>query len=581
MQTPSSSSSIHSLIYACSKLNDFKRVLSLFSRLLYQGHVADAFLFPTVVKACTALSNIKAGRQVHAIASVSGSDSDPFVQSSLVHMYVKCSQLKDARKLLDAMSEPDVVSWSALVAGYARLGHVSEAKEVFEDMENEGIEPNIVCCNGLIAGFNQSGYYLESVSMFRKMHSRGLKHNGAGISSVLPAVGDLEDLILGNQIHGYVIKMGMVSDKCIVSSLIDMYGKCGCSSQMSQVFDEMEALDVGACSAIVSGLSRNGLVDEALMVFRQFKDKGVDLNVVSWTSMIAACSQNGRDMEALDLFREMQIAGVKPNSITIPCLLPACGNTATLIHGKAAHGFSIRSGISDDVYVGSALIDMYAKCGRIKTSRLCFDRMPMRNLVSWNAILGGYAMHGKAKEAIEIFHLMQRSGQKPDLVSFTGILSACSQSGLTEEGQCYFNDMSREHGIEPGVEHYTCMVSLLGRAGKLEEAYSMIKKMPFEPDGCLWGALLSFCRVHNNMTLGEIAAKQLFKLEPTNHVNYILLSNIYASKGKWREVNEVRDMMSKIGLRKDPGCSWIEVRPKEKCFYLRDILHPHMTHPSA
>ncbi|KAI8556988.1 hypothetical protein RHMOL_Rhmol05G0298900 [Rhododendron molle] len=568
MQTPSPSSSIHSLIYACSKLSDFKRVLSLFSRLLYQGHVPDAFLFPTVVKACTALSNIKAGRQVHAIASVSGSDSDPFVQSSLVHMYVKCSQLKDARKLLDAMSEPDVVSWSALVAAYARLGHVSEAKEVFEDMENKGIEPNIVCCNGLIAGFNQSGYYSESVSMFRKMHSRGLKHNGTGISSVLPAVGDLEDVILGNQIHGYVIKMGTVLDKCIVSSLIDMYGKCGCSSQMSQVFDEMEALDVGACSALVSGLSRNGLVEEALMVFRQFKDEGVDLNVVSWTSVIAACSQNGKDMEALDLFREMQIAGVKPNSITIPCLLPACGNTATLIHGKAAHGFSIRSGISDDVYVGSALIDMYAKCGRIKTSRLCFDRMPMRNLVSWNAILGGYAMHGKAKEAIEIFHLMQRSGQKPDLVSFTGILSACSQSGLTEEGQCYFNDMSREHGIEPGVEHYTCMVSLLGRAGKLEEAYSMIKKMPFEPDGCVWGALLSFCRVHNNMTLGEIAAKQLFKLEPTNPVNYILLSNIYASKGKWREVNEIlykKHLKYEKSLGDEEQIDWILVFCREVC----------------
>lgn len=525
--------------------------------MLYQGHVPDAFILPTVVKACTALSNIKAGRQVHGIASVSGLDSDPFIQSSLVHMYVKCSQLKDARKLLDAMSEPDVVSWSALVSGYARLGHVSEAKEAFEDMERKGIEPNVVSSNGLIAGFNQSGCYSESALMFQMMHSRGLKPNGTGISSVLPAVGDLEDLILGNQIHGYVIKMGWGSDKCIISALIDMYGKCRCSSQMSRVFDEMDELDIGACSALISGLSRNGLVDEALMVFRQFKDKGMDLNVVSWTSVIAACSQNGKDMEALDLFREMQIAGVKPNSVTIPCILPACGNTAALMHGKAAHGFSIRSGISGDVYVGSALIDMYAKCGRIKISRLCFDRMPTRNLVSWNAILGGYAMHGKAKEAIEIFHLMQRSGQKPDLVSFTGILSACSQSGLTEEGQCYFNSMFREHGMEAGVEHYTCMVSLLGRAGKLEEAYSMIKKMPFEPDGCVWGALLSFCRVHNNMALGEIAAKQLFRLEPSNPGNYILLSNMYASKGKWREVDRVRGMMNKIGLRKNPGCSWI------------------------
>lgn len=491
-------------------------------------------------------------------------------------MYVKCNGLADARKVVELMPDSDVVSWSALVAGYARQGCVSEAKEVFDEMASLGIEPNSVSWNGMIAGFNQSGRHSDSISTFQQMHSQGFKPDGTSISSVLPAVGDLDILIVGIQVHGYVIKQGIGSDKCVVSALIDMYGKCACSAEMSQVFDEMEQLDVGACNALVAGLSRNALGDTALRVFREFMGKGIDLNVVSWTSVIACCSQNGKPMEALDLFREMQVAGVEPNSVTIPSLLPACGNISALMHGKAAHGFIIRRGIPVDVYVGSALIDMYAKCGRIQASRLCFDGLPTRNLVCWNAIMSGYAMHGKAKEAMEIFHMMQRSGQEPDSISFTCILSSCSQSGLTEEGQNYFNSMFEEHGIEPKVEHYACMVTLLGRAGKTVEACNIIKKMPYEPDACVWGALLSVSRIHNNLHLGEMAARKLFELEPGNPGNYILLSNIYAYKRKWNEVDKLRDVMKEKGLSKNPGCSWIEVKNKVHMFLAGDRSHPHM-----
>lgn len=303
----------------------------------------------------------------------------------------------------------------------------------------------------------------------------------------------------------------------------------------------------------------------------------MDLNVVSWTSIIACCSQNGKDIEALELFRDMQVEGVKPNAVTIPSLLPACGNIAALMHGKAAHGFSLRNGISSNVYVGSALIDMYAKCGRMQASRHCFDMMCFRNLVSWNALMAGYGMHGKTNEAINIFQLMLRSGQKPDRVSFTCVLSACSQGGLTEEGRFYFNNVSKTHGIEARMEHYACMVTLLGRSGRLEEAYTMIKQMPFEPDACVWGALLSSCRVHKNVNLGEISAGKLFELEPNNPGNYILLSNIYASKAMWVEVDIVRDMMKGKGLKKNPGCSWIEIKNKVHILLAGDHSHPQMT----
>ncbi|XP_015580476.2 pentatricopeptide repeat-containing protein At1g20230 [Ricinus communis] len=573
----SSFQSFYTLFNEFTNHNQFGQVIRLSSQMLSQGFLLDRHVLPSVIKACAGLSFLKTAKQVYCMASVSGFGSDSRVLSSLVHMYIKCNRLKDAHKVFDKLSQPDVVAYSALLAGYARKGCIGETMELFSKRGDLGVELNLISWNGMIAGFNHSRHHLDAVIIFQNMHCEEFKPDGTSISSVLSAVGDLKMLDMGFQIHGYVIKQGLCQDKCVVSALIDMYGKFACTMKMSEVFDEMYHMDVGACNALVTGLSRNGLVDKALQVFRRFKDQGMELNVVSWTSIIASCSQNGKDIEALELFREMQVVGVKPNAVTIPCLLPACGNIAALMHGKAAHCFSLKSGISSNVYVGSALVDMYAKCGRIHISSLCFDIMPTRNLVSWNALMAGYAMHGKTKEAISIFQRMQRSGQKPDFVSFISVLSACSQGGKTNEGWSYFNSMSNDYGIEARLEHYACMVNLLGRAGRLQEAYSMIKQMPFEPDACVWGALLSSCRVHNNVSLGEIAAKKLFELEPRNPGNYILLSNIYASKGMWAEVDMLRDKMKSRGLRKNPGCSWIEIKSQVHMLLAGDSSHPQMT----
>ncbi|OVA05266.1 Pentatricopeptide repeat [Macleaya cordata] len=568
--------SYSTLISFCSNSHHFCHALRLFRQMLNHGHVPDNFVLPSALKACAGLLALRIGRQVHTFASITGFSSDSFVQSSLVHMYVKCGEIKNAHKIFDRMTHRNVVSWSAMVAGYARKGYINEAKGLFNEMRNSGVEPNPITWNGLIAGFNHNGFASESVVLLQQMHLQGFKPDGTSISSVLPVIGDLEDLKMGIQIHPYVIKQGLGSDKCVVSALIDRYGKHGCTSEMLQVFDEVAQMDVGSCNALVSGLARNGLVDDALEVFRQFEGQGIELNVVSWTSMISSCTQNGKDIEALDLFREMQFAGVKPNSVTIPCLLPACANIAALMHGKAAHCFSLRRDIFYDVYVGSALIDMYAKCGRIGDAQKCFDGMTTKNLVSWNAIVGGYAMHGKGKEAIELFELMQKNGQKPDFISFTCVLSACSQSGLTEEGWYYFNSMSRDHGIDARMEHYACMINLFGRSGRLEEAYTMIKEIPFKPDACVWRAFLSSCRTHSNLSLGELAAEKLFKLEPNNPGNYVLLSNIYAAKGFRKEVDRVRGVMKMLGLRKNPSCSWIELKNKVHMHLEGNKTHPQM-----
>ncbi|MCL7051867.1 hypothetical protein MKW94_001202 [Papaver nudicaule] len=568
--------SFSTLISSCSTSKHFDEALLHFRQMLKHGILPDNVVTPSALKACAGLLGLKIGRQIHGLAKVCGFESDSFVQSSLVDMYVKCGEVKDARMLFDRMGHRNVVCWSILVAGYARQGYVDEAKVLFNEMRDSGVEPNLITWNGLIAGFNYNGLASESVALLHKMHLEGFKPDGTSVSSVLPMIGQLEELKVGIQVHSYVIKQGLGLDKWVVTALIDMYGKCGCASEMLKVFKEMAQMDVGSCNALVCGLSRNGRVDDALEMFRQFKNQGLQLDVVSWTSMIASCTQNGKDVEALELFREMQVAGVKPNSVTIPCILPACANIAALMRGKAAHCFSVRRNFFYDVYVGTALIDMYGKCGKLGDARICFDRMPTRNLASWNAIMGGYAMHGKSKEAIEIFELMKKIGQKPNFISFTCILSACSQSGLAEEGWNYFKSMSVDYGIDARIEHYTCMITLLGRSGRIEDAFTLVKTIPYEPDACIWGSLLSFCKVHGNVGLGEIAAKKLFKLEPDNPGNYVLLSNIYAAKGLWKEVNRVRDVMKRMGLRKNPGYSWIELKDKVHTLLAGDRTHPQM-----
>ncbi|XP_031252869.1 pentatricopeptide repeat-containing protein At1g20230-like [Pistacia vera] len=568
--------SYSTLIYAYSKQNLFTQSLRVFAQMLSHGLPPNTYLLPNILKACTGLLSLETGKQVHAMVFAHGFYLDSFVQSSLIHMYVRCQKIGDAHKVFDRLAQPDVKTFSALLAGYARQGCLDAAKKLFNEMGRLRVEPDVFTWNGVIAGFNHSGHHEEAVLFFQRMHFKGFTPEEHSVSSVLSAVGDLENPKLGIQIHGFVIKEGLLENKCVSTSIIDMYGKCVCTWNMSKVFHEIENLDVGACNAFVTGLCRNGLVDNALEVFRQFQSQGAELDVVSWTSMIAGFSQNGKGIEALELFREMQTAGMQPDNVTIPCLLSACGSIAALMLGKAAHCFSIRRGISDAISVSRALIDMYAKCGRIQMSRLCFDMMSSKNLVCWNAMMGGYARHGKAKGAIEIFHLMQRSGQKPCSISFTCVLSACSQAGLADEGCKFFDSMFKEHGIEARMEHYGCMATLLGHVGRLEEAYDMIERMPFEPNACVWGALLSSCSVHGNVSIGEAAAKHLFELEPTNSGNYILLSYIYASKGMWTEVDAVRNMMKTLGLRKSSCCSWIEVKNKVHMLPAGDESHPQM-----
>eukprot|EP01018_Ginkgo_biloba_P033672 Gb_37465 [translate_table: standard] len=553
-----------------------EEALSLYYQMEVKGIQPDNFIFPSVLKACGGLAALEQGKEIHKLIKRRGYESDSFVESALVNMYVKCASLEDARLVFNKMSRKNVVTWSAMISGYAQNGHEDEALKLFHEMQLAGIRPTVVSWNSLISGYVQNGNGVKALKLYRQMRLAGVKPSPATIVSILPTCGNSALIQQGKEIHDYIIKTGFESDVCVGSGLIDMYAKSEDIDYARQVFDSMFQRNTVAWNSIIAGYCQNGHPDEALKLFRQMQSVGLRANVISWTSVIAGYTQNGRGEDALKLLGEMQAAGEKPNSVTIASILPACANLVALHQGKEIHCYTIRNRFESDVFAGTAIIDMYAKCGSIKNARQVFDKMPRRNVVSWNAMIAGYAMHGHGKEALQAFCLMREMGLKPNHITFTGVLSACSQAGLVDEGWHYFDIMTQNYCITPHMEHYACMVNLLGRIGHLHEAQDFIAKMPFKPDACVWGALLSACRTHCNIELGEIAAQQLFELEASSGGNYVLLSNMYAAIGKWEEVGRIRKRMNDMGLKKRPGCSWIEVNKKVHTFLVGDRSHPQI-----
>eukprot|EP01018_Ginkgo_biloba_P002434 Gb_04611 [translate_table: standard] len=471
-----------------------EEALRLFNRMQREGIQPNQFTFASVLPACGNLVDLKKGMEIHEDIIRSGYQLDVFVGNTLVDMYAKCRSIDIARDVFDKMHGRDVVSWTTMIAGYAQNGHGEESLKLFQQMQLAGVKPNLKT-----------------------------------FASVLSACADLGNLGPGMELHVDIIRRGVQTNVFVESALLDMYAKCGSIESARELFDKMPHRNAIAWTAMIAGYSQKGNVEEALNLFRKMPER----NIISWTAMIAGCAQNGHGVEALELFRQMQLENLKPDSKTLASVLPACANLTALEQGMEIHERLIRSGFQCDVFVESALVDMYAKCGSIEQARHLFDKMHQRNIVSWTAIMAGYAMHGCAKEALKLFEQMQHSGMNPDHVTLVCVLSACCHAGLVDKGRQYFNRMSQSYHITPTMEHYGCMVDLLGRAGLLAEAQDFINKMPIKPDISVWGCLLGACRVHNNVELGERVADCLFELNPTNAAPYVVLSNIYAAAGRW------------------------------------------------
>eukprot|EP01018_Ginkgo_biloba_P036993 Gb_08070 [translate_table: standard] len=578
--------------------------LRLYYQMQHSGIQPNKFTFPFVLKACAGLSALQEGKGVHNHVLRGGFESDIFVGTALIDMYAKCKSIQIARQVFDKMPRRNVVSWNAMIAGYAQTGHSRDALALFKQMQLADTKPNSVT-----------------------------------IVSVLPACAHLGALEEGKLIHEYIVQKGFQIDDSLGNSLVAMYAKCGSVEIARHVFNNMSKKSVVSWNAMIAGYAQNGHANEALRLFRRMQLANITLdsativsvlpacadlatlqqgkcihgyikrrgfesdvivgtalvdmyakcgrieiaqhlfdemsnrNVVSWNAMIAGYVQNGHANEALSLFLQMQLEDMTPNSVTMVNVLPACANLAVLQQGRGIHGYIIRRGFESDV-VGTSLIDMYGKCGSIELARLLFDKMPKRDVVSWSAMIAGYGMHGQGKDAVALFSQMQQAGVKPNDVTFVCVLSACSHAGLIDEGWQFFHSMIHNYGITPKADHYACMVDLLGRAGHLDEAKNFIEKMPIEPSAIVWGSLLAACRIYGNTELGENVAEILFNLEPENVGQYVLLSNIYAGVGRWDDVAKVRTTMKDRGLQKPPGCSLIEINNRVHTFVVGDRSHP-------
>lgn len=397
------------------------------------------------------------------------------------------------------------------------------------------------------------------------MLTQGVEPNCFTFSAVLK-VCSLEP---GRALHCHAIKFGFDSDLYVRTGLVDVYARAGDVWSAQHLFDTMPEKSLVSLTAMITCYAKHGKVDEARALFDGMRDR----DVVCWNVMIDGYTQHGMPNEALLLFRTMLAAKVKPNEVTVLSALSACGQIGALESGRWLHTYIANNRIQINVHVGTALIDMYSKCGSLEDARLVFDRIGDKDVVAWNTMIVGYAMHGFSQEALLLFNEMGRIGYQPTDITFIGILSACAHAGLVSQGREFFSSMKNNYGIKPKIEHYGCMVNLLSRAGHLEEAYDLIKNMDIDPDPVLWGTLLGACKLHGNTALGEEIAEFLVSNDLANSGTYILLSNIYAATGNWDGVAKVRTIMKESGIQKEPGCSSIEVNNKIHEFVAGDKRH--------
>ncbi|CAL0312327.1 unnamed protein product [Lupinus luteus] len=583
----------------------FQQAIDLYHRMLQKGVKPNNFTFPFVLKACSAMQEIQGGIEIHEHAKKLGLDMDVYVSTALIDMYAKCGDLVKAQKVFNSMSYRDIVAWNAMIAGFSlhMLNH--EIIQLLVQMQQAGIAPNsstivsvlptVGQVNALREGKAMHGYLVRKMlsdnvvvgtgllDMYAKCHQvtyarkifnminqkndicwsamiggyvicdsmrdaldlydemvciYKLNPTPVTLASILRACAALTDLNKGKNLHCYMIKSGLDLDTTAGNSVISMYAKCGIVEDAIGYFNEMISKDTISYSAIISGCVQNGYADKALLIFRQM------------------------------------LSGTDPDVATMIGLLPACSHLAALQHGACCHGYSVVRGFTKETSISNAIIDMYSKCGKIHISRDIFDRMHKRDIVSWNTMIIGYGIHGLCKEALSLFHELQASGLKPDDVTFIAVLSACNHSGFVTEGKYWFNAMNQDFNIKPRVAHYICMVDLLARAGNLDETYRFIQRMPFEPDVRVWSALLAACRTHTNIEMGELVSKKIQLLGPEGTGNFVLMSNMYSSVGRWDDAANIRTIQKHQGYKKSPGCSWVEISGVIHGFIGGDQSHP-------
>nr|UPT49596.1 pentatricopeptide repeat protein AaPPR930 [Agave angustifolia] len=401
------------------------------------------------------------------------------------------------------------------------------------------------------------------------MRDLGLEPDGftlASLLSVCPQMGKIE---LDRFPHQYMAVSGVDVDLILGSALVDMYGKCRelCIAQMC--LDKMPARNVVSSTCLVCAYAKYGPVDLA----RSWFDRMLERSIVSWNAMISCYVRHGFYQQGIDLYAHMQNLRVPPDEATLVNVLSACSQTGNLIAGKKTHDYICENLVDPSITLLNSIVDMYSKCGHVDIALVNFNKMKKKNVVSWNVIIGALAMHGRGPDAVELFRCMVGEGFSPDGITFVGLLSACSHGGLLEFGRHYFEAMRRVYKIPHELEHYACMVDLLGRGGQLDEAVELIRSMPMKPDVVIWGALLGACRIHGNVVIGKQVMKHVLELEPYSGGLYVLLSNLFCETQRWEDVKQIRKLMKERGIRKGKATSLIEINGDVYEFMVEDMSH--------
>ncbi|XP_019422771.1 PREDICTED: pentatricopeptide repeat-containing protein At4g39530-like [Lupinus angustifolius] len=572
------------MISGFAQVGDFSVVKKLFSEMWeVHGLKPDHDTLVSLLKCCSSLQEVK---QIHGFASKFGADVEVVLGSALVDLYAKCGDTSSCRKIFDSMEEKDNFIWSSIISGFTKNNRGEEAVHFFKDM-----------CR------------------------KKVKVDQHVLSSTLKACHEIEDLNIGVQVHGQMIKYGHQNDCFVASVLLSLYASFGELVDAEKLFKRIADKDIVAWNSMIlayawleqgsahsmqllqelrrtisqiksatlvavlkscknksdlpagrqihsliikSSVSHHTLAGNAILhmysecreivdAYKAFVDI-VRKDDGSWSSIIGSYTQNGMESEALELCKAMLADGIAFSTYSLPVCISACSQLLAIDVGKQLHNFAIKSGYTHDVYVASAIIDMYAKCGNMEDSDKVFGEQLQPNEVIYNAMISRYARHGKAQEAIEIFSRFEKNGLTPNHVTFLAVLSACSHVGYVEDALYFFTLMVNIYKIKPESEHYSCVVDAFGRAGRLEEAYQIVQKYGSEP---AWRTLLSACRNHNNIKVGEKTALKMTELYPSDHTPYILLSNIYTGDGKWEEAVKWREKMAKINVKKGPGSSWL------------------------
>lgn len=486
-------------------------------KLFYEMPVKDTVCWNSMMKGCLDCGDLSKAKELF-----DGMPGKSVVSwTTIMNGFLQFGEVQMAERLFRKMPVRDVAVWNSMVHGYFSNGRVEDAKNLFKLMPCK----NVISWTSMIAGLDQNGRTDEALLLFWEMMGSGVQPTLTTFVSVVTACANLLRLHLGVQIHGQIVKLGYCFDEFVAASLITLYANC---KQM----------------------------ENSYKVFKESLHK----NVVVWTALLTGYGLNCEHEEALKVFRDMMKLGVLPNQSSFTSALNSCCGLEDLDRGKEIHTTAIKIGFENDVFVGNSLIVLHTKCGNINDGVAIFKRIGDKNIVSWNSTIVGCAQHGCGMWALTLFNQMIRTGVNPDEITFTGLLSACSHSGMLQKARRFFKFFSQHKCVEVKLEHYACMVDVLGRCGKLEEAEELIKNMPVQANKMVWLTLLSACQMHSNLDVAERAAKSIDDLEPDCSDAFVMLSNLYASANRWSDVARIREKMKHSGTVRQPGSSWVTLK---------------------